>query len=85
MSYATADQNADAAFNTLQTANNLNYVMGAGTSGSGDTFYNGCGIAESHAYSLIATFELKTGSNVDYKMYMMRNPWGRSTYTGTFR
>lgn len=62
------------------TADSLNYIMGAGTAGATDTATNACGIAMSHAYSLIAVFELKTGSTVDHKMYMLRNPWGISYF-----
>ena len=52
--------------------------MGAGTIGDSDELLNECGIAQRHAYSLIAAFELKTGSTVDHKLYMVRNPWGFS-------
>jgi hypothetical protein len=65
-------------------ADSLNYIMGAATAGTTDTTYNSCGIAMSHAYSLISAFELKTGSTVDYKMYMMRNPWGITYYSGSW-
>lgn len=65
-------------------ADSLNYIMGAATSGGTDSNYNSCGIAMSHAYSLISAFELKTSSTVDHKMYMIRNPWGTSTYTGSW-
>lgn len=38
----------------------------------------------SHAYSLISAFYLETSGTVDHKMYMIRNPWGISTYTGSW-
>ena len=59
--------------------------MGAGTIGTSDTLLNECGIAQSHAYSLIAAFELKTSDTVDHKLYMMRNPWGISYFNQTWR
>ena len=34
--YRTSGQNADTVFSTLQAADNLNYVMGAGTIGESD-------------------------------------------------
>lgn len=58
----------------------MHYIMGAGTIGTSDSLLNQCGVAQLHAYSLIAAFELKTGATVDHKLYMMRNPWGISYY-----
>lgn len=52
--------------------------MGAGTSGEGnDQVQNQCGIAKSHAYTIITTF-IMDGE----KMIMMRNPWGSTYYSG---
>jgi hypothetical protein len=52
--------------------------MGAGTSGEGnDQVQNQCGIAKSHAYTIISTF-IMDGE----KMIMMRNPWGSTYYSG---
>ena len=84
VSYATESQDADIIFDTLKAANDLNYIMGAGTDGANDTSVNSCGIATGHAYSLIAAFELQTSGTTDHKMYMIRNPWGISTYTGAW-
>ena len=83
-SYTTTDQDADTVHALIMNADSLNYIMGAATAGSTDTATNECGIAMSHAYSLIAAFELKTSSTVDHKMYMIRNPWGVSYYTGSW-
>lgn len=83
-SYITTYADADTTHALLMSADGLNYIMGAATAGATDTQYNGCGIAMSHAYSLISAFELKTSSTVDHKMYMMRNPWGISTYNGSW-
>lgn len=80
--YYTASENASTAFARIKQANALNYVLAAGTTGSGDTYMNSCGIAESHAYSIITTFELESGGTVDHYLYMVRNPWGISTYNG---
>jgi len=57
--------------------------MGAGTEGAGnDQENNGCGIAKSHAYSLITAFTMTDETNVDYDMLMFRNPWGITQYVG---
>lgn len=55
--------------------------MGAGTAGSGnDQTQNSCGIAESHAYSIIAVFTMTDSSGVEHKCLLMRNPWGTCNY-----
>lgn len=66
----------------MKTADQLNYVMGTGTYGANDQLLNQCGVSCGHAYSLIAAFELINvdGSTVDHKLYMIRNPWGKSEY-----
>lgn len=84
-SYTTTNQDADTVHALIMNADSLNYIMGAATGSGSDTTYNSYGIALGHAYSLIAAFELKTGSTVDHKMYMVRNPWGTSTYNGTWK
>lgn len=63
----------------MKAADDLNYILGAGTIGS-DTMLNECNIVGGHAYSVISVFELKTGDTVDHQMYMVRNPWGSTTY-----
>jgi hypothetical protein len=50
---------------TLKSADDLNYILAAGTSGS-DAYYNNCDIVAGHAYSILSVFELKTGSTVDH-------------------
>ena len=82
--YRTENEDVDATFELMKTANTLNYVMGAGTDGTADSNNNICGIAMSHAYSVIAAFELKTGATVDHKMYMIRNPWGTANFNRTW-
>jgi hypothetical protein len=57
-SYSTSGQDADLVFTSLKSANDLNYIMTAGTANYDDTVLNSCGIREGHDYSLIAAFEL---------------------------
>lgn len=57
--------------------------MGAGTGAGSDTTYNDCGIAYGHAYSILTTFTMTSGST-DYDMVMLRNPWGVTYYSGTW-
>lgn len=50
---------------TMKAADDLNYILGSGTYGS-DSTTNSCNVVAGHAYSIIAVFELKTGSTVDH-------------------
>ena len=44
---------------------------------------NDCGIAQAHAYSILAAFEMVNGA-ATIDMLLMRNPWGITYYTGTW-
>ena len=56
--------------------------MGAASAGTGnDQILNGCGIAESHAYSILAAFKMKDANGIEHKCLLMRNPWGTSYYS----
>ena len=68
-------------FDRMKAANDLHYILGAGTFGD-DDFTNDCGVVAGHAYSVIAAFELKTGDNVDAQVYMVRNPYGSTYHSG---
>lgn len=77
----TTTAEADAAFATLQAADAAGYLMGAGTAGSGnDQLKNSCGIAQSHAYSIIAAFTMTDAAGTSHKCLLMRNPWGTVYY-----
>lgn len=39
----------------------------------------------SHAYSIYGAFELTLANGSTDKVYLARNPWGTSTYTGTWK
>jgi len=69
-------------FEILTNADLAGYPMGMGTVGNSDQDTNDCGIARMHAYSMITTFTMRDSSNREYKMIMMRNPWGSTGYTG---
>ena len=69
----------------LQEADAANFLMGAGTLGDGDdTASNACGIARSHAYSVITAFTMTDAQGTGHDMLMFRNPWGVTYYTGTW-
>ena len=60
--------------------------MSAGTIGSsssgGDQVTNDCGIARMHAYSILESFVILDANSQEHKMLMIRNPWGKTYYTG---
>jgi hypothetical protein len=70
------------AFNLIKAADDSHYIMGAQTSGGADTTFGSCGIANGHAYSIIAAFTMTDASNVAHKCLLMRNPWGNTYYSG---
>ena len=70
----------------VHLADEAGYLMSAGTDGDSDTKVNSCGINQAHAYSIISAFYLETTPGVaDYKLYMLRNPWGETAYKGKFK
>lgn len=40
-----------------------------------DEYFNDCGIANNHAFSIISVFSVNVGLNTEF-LYAMRNPWG---------
>lgn len=82
--YNTTEITDDAAFTAVKAADDLNYIMGAGTNGGTDSTTNVCGIANGHAYTIISAFYIydTDGTTVLHKLYMVRNPWGITYYYG---
>lgn len=73
----------DDAFDLLHQADLAGYPMGMGTSGgTSDQDTNDCGIARMHAYTIISTFIMRDSYGRDNKMIMIRNPWGKTNYSG---
>lgn len=61
------------------------WIMTAATAGGGDdSVSNQCGIAESHAYSLLAAFTMTDGAGTEHKMVLIRNPWEANGYDFTW-
>ena len=76
----------DEAHALLVSGEAANYIMNAGTNGSGnDQVTNSCGIAMSHAYSMLAAFTMKDASDVEHKMLLFRNPWGTTGYSANWK
>lgn len=83
---AETDDDARAHWTKLNTADGLDYIMGTGTAGNGnDQENNSCGIAMSHAYSIISAFEFTDADTSEVSLlYAIRNPWGVAYYSGDF-
>mmetsp|Transcript_15909 Transcript_15909/g.24557 ORF Transcript_15909/g.24557 Transcript_15909/m.24557 type:complete len:86 (+) Transcript_15909:758-1015(+) len=72
----------------IHDASALNYIIGAGTEGGtgSDQDQNSFGIHLNHQYALVDAFTLTDGSgNVEHRMFMARNPWGETDYTGPWK
>ena len=83
--YLTASYTEDQIWEILSSADKNNYIIGAGTSGSGNhDLKNSYGLSQSHAFSVLGCYELKNGNGeVAVRLLMLRNPWGFETsYTG---
>lgn len=81
----TTTAEAEDMWDILVAADAANYLMGVGTSGTGnDQVTNGCGIAMSHAYTIISAFSMTDASGVAHKCLVVRNPWGVSYYNGAW-
>lgn len=75
-----------AMWNELVAADAANYILGAGTSGGGDdSESNTCGIAMSHAYSIISVFTMTDAAGTEHKCLLIRNPWGLNNYSWNWR
>jgi hypothetical protein len=84
--YWTTDDpvTSDELWTRFKAADDLNYLLGAGTDGD-DSLLNSCNIVAGHAYTMISVFELKTAAVVDHKMYMLRNPWDTTYHDGKWK
>lgn len=82
-SYNTTEELAQL-HDMMKRYDDLGFISGLSTSGSGDAYKNECGIAMSHAYSLLAAFNMTDASGVVHRMLMIRNPWGTNNYNETW-
>jgi len=83
--YYPVAADVDTYYTMIGAADAAGYIMGAGTAGSGnDQESNSCGIAMSHAYTIITSFTMTDANAVAHEMLMIRNPWGSTNYSGTW-
>ena len=81
----TDEAKANAVWTILKAAEDSNYIMASGTSGGGnDQEKNSCGIAKSHAYSILSAFEI-TDNGTTTKLLLARNPWGTTDYNSDWK
>ena len=73
-------------FTLINTADRANYIMGGATGSGADSTYNTCGVANGHAYSILAAFNMTDASGTVHSIYMIRNPWGSANaYNQTWK
>ena len=76
----TDQKSADTIWNILFAGYESHYIMGGAVQGDGDdTKLNSCGMAKSHAYSILAAFKVVDKHKVQ-KFLLVRNPWGTTKY-----
>jgi hypothetical protein len=80
-----AELTADQLWVVLTANDAKGYIMSADTAGTTNTARNTCGLTQSHAFSIITTFEMTDVSNIVHRMLLMRNPWGLNQYTWKWR
>mmetsp|Transcript_14015 Transcript_14015/g.23811 ORF Transcript_14015/g.23811 Transcript_14015/m.23811 type:complete len:225 (+) Transcript_14015:520-1194(+) len=78
-----AEADSDTVWQSLYEADQLDYISTASSFGSSDQEVNEYGVRNNHVYQVISTFELLSSSGVpEHKMYMLRNPWSSTAYSG---
>lgn len=81
----TTQANLDDRYSLIKKADAAGFLMGVGTDGNGnDQVNNACGMAMSHAFSLVTAFTMTDAAQVAHEMLMLRNPWGNTAYSGTW-
>ena len=69
-------------FSRIKAADDADYLILASTAGDGsDQVTNHCGVAKSHAYTIISAFEMVDDSGTTHQMVLMRNPWSSTGYS----
>ena len=79
--YLSQYMNATGFYAYLTLNNDLDFLIASGTNGDGDdSVFNSCGIAKSHAYAIIETFNMTLANGTEINMIMLRNPWSVTYY-----
>ena len=63
------------------------YLIGAQTNDPSATgSKNSYGVSNKHAFSVISVFDLRDFMGIQkYRLYMIRNPWSATSYSGAFK
>jgi hypothetical protein len=75
---------ADTVWTDLSAHDGSNYIMGAGTAGSGnDQEQNDLGLAMSHAFTVLGVNTITdSATGEEVRLVRIRNPWGSEQYSG---
>jgi calpain-15 len=69
-------------FTLIKSYEDRDFVMVAGTSGSGENEIENSGIAGGHAYSLLSAHSIRDKNNRKVELVKLRNPWGNYEWKG---
>lgn len=70
-------------FDEIQKAGQRGYIVGVQTSGGSDSTRNKFGVANGHAFSVLAAFPLLSREGtVEHRLYMIRDPWSMASFNG---
>jgi hypothetical protein len=73
----------DKVFDLLKEADSANYIMTANSFLKQNSWQNGCGLANFHAYSLMSVFNMTDSNRNNFGCLLIRNPWGEEPYYNT--
>ena len=80
--YTQKQTNATAVWGKLKQAHDRNFLLTAGTDGINSKSNNQCGVTKAHAFSILDVFEIEDDSGASHKLYLMRNPWNNTKFSG---
>ena len=84
MEYWHNGRSADEMWNIIQDADDEHDIITAGSNfcAGGDSSATEQGVACSHAYTIITTYELEVPGSDTVRLLKVRNPWGEEQYAG---
>lgn len=77
---------AKTAWDIISQADQNHFIIIAGTTGASDTTTNSYGIANSHSFTLVGAYTVKSKTGEEFKLFKIRNPWrADGPYNGKWR
>jgi len=76
-------RNEDRVFDLLKAADSANNIITLNSFLKQWSWFNGCGLVNFHAYSLLSVFNMTDTNNTNFGCLLIRNPWGEEPYYNT--